>query len=134
MRQSQCDHHNVKIIDVLGPDPPFVRNTSNDRSQTNPTFRLSLMIGSPLCRFGKSQNNAVARLMLKFPKYRTNSDCGIRHRFACHVRQVTTLETTENASDVPLASPFSKSPSMVPIWFVTWARQITLRSRAWANA
>jgi hypothetical protein len=24
MRQSQCDHHKVKMISVFGPNPPFI--------------------------------------------------------------------------------------------------------------
>ena len=38
------------------------------------------------------------------------------------------------ASRTPSASPFSKSPSSTAIWFVTWAKQTTGRSRTSANA
>ena len=41
---------------------------------------------------------------------------------------------TASASLVPSASPFSKSPAICPIVFVTWARQRTLAFLARAKA
>jgi hypothetical protein len=42
--------------------------------------------------------------------------------------------TRASEVDAPLPSPFSKSPSTQPSWFETWARQITGRRHAAANA
>jgi len=50
-----------------------------------------------------------------------------RHRAA-------TIETARSDSSAPSATPFSKSPSMRPIWFVTCATQSTSLPRALANA
>src|SRR6516164_349610 len=41
---------------------------------------------------------------------------------------------TLSASELPSASPFSKSPSLMAIWFVTWAKHKTGLPRARANA
>ena len=46
----------------------------------------------------------------------------------------TAAVTRARASRTPSASPFSKSPSSTAIWFVTWAKQTTGRSRTSANA
>jgi hypothetical protein len=42
--------------------------------------------------------------------------------------------TRASEVEAPLPSPFSKSPSTQPSWFETWARQITGRRQAAANA
>ena len=45
-----------------------------------------------------------------------------------------TTPMTLSASTAPSAAPFSKSPSMRAIWFVTWAKHMTGFCRASANA
>src|SRR5450759_2047651 len=48
--------------------------------------------------------------------------------------KLTIAPMSRRASRAPLASPVSKSPSVPPVWFVTWAKQRTGRPRAKANA
>ena len=48
--------------------------------------------------------------------------------------RVARAATSSTEPRAPLPSPFSKSPSTHPSWFDTWARQITGRWRAVANA
>jgi len=61
----------------------------------------------------------------------------------CHARRGTSASSRQPAaiakasvkdSVAPLSSPFSKSPSMQPSWFVTCARHTTGRSQACAKA
>ncbi len=53
---------------------------------------------------------------------------------ATSTRDLTIASMSRSASRAPLASPFSKSRSVRPIWFVTWAKHRTARLRAVANA
>jgi len=51
---------------------------------------------------------------------------------ACRARAV--VRTTIRVAVTPSASPFSKSPSVCAMLFVTWAKQITDRLVAFAKA
>ena len=46
---------------------------------------------------------------------------------------VAAAAITLSEAELPSASPFSKSPSITAIWFVTWAKHKTGRRRARAN-
>src|SRR5262249_23983509 len=89
------------------------------RSRSHPDMRRKPRLGAP--GPGRLAHDADGRRCPRHSESREDS-----RRAASAIRF--------SASLLPSASPFSKSPSALPNWLVTWAKQSTGRLRTWANA